>query len=333
VDLARWPVVRGRLSREEGGVKGIMFTSRGKAEIIDEPMPECAPETVLLRTICSGLSNGTERSFLVGGPYGKSRWPSRIAYQSVSEVVERGESITRFDVGDVVYTGTFPGHVEYHLARESDLIVKLPDGLDRREAAFLGVLSVSLHNAKRVAVSEGESCLVTGAGLIGQFAAQVCRVMGGRVTVSDRDERRLALAAELGAEATALAGTPEGTKAVEDRAPYAVALECSGADVLAWIIGRRMGEGLLARPSRLALVAGRFEVRYDCGAAQGRAVAIYHSTHFVQEDLEEAVGLLADGRVRASPLIRDVVPAGQAPGVYDRLRDDPQGLLGTVFEW
>ena len=49
-------------------MKGIMFTAKGVAEIIDEPEPTCGDDEVLLKTLYSGLSNGTERSLLVGGP-------------------------------------------------------------------------------------------------------------------------------------------------------------------------------------------------------------------------------------------------------------------------
>lgn len=63
-------------------MKGIMFVSQGQAQLIDEPVPTCTSDTMLVRTIYSGLSNGTERSFLMGGPY-SAPWPTRIAYQHV----------------------------------------------------------------------------------------------------------------------------------------------------------------------------------------------------------------------------------------------------------
>ena len=76
-------------------MKGIMFTAKGRTEIIDEEMPVCADNTVLLRTLYSGLSNGTERSFLVGGSYGSGKWPQRIGYQHVAEVVECGSNVSK----------------------------------------------------------------------------------------------------------------------------------------------------------------------------------------------------------------------------------------------
>jgi threonine dehydrogenase-like Zn-dependent dehydrogenase len=314
-------------------MKGVMFTAMGKAELIDEPMPVCRDDTVLLRTIYSGLSNGTERSFLMGGPY-SAPWPCRLAYQHVSEVMEIGRGITRLAVGDVVFTGTFPGHVEYHCARESDLMVKLPLGFDLLSAALMSVASVSFHDARRAKVRPEDNVLVLGAGLIGQFAAQSARLMGARVTVADRHNDRLAQARELSADATVNIATPPGMEALVAGKPYSVIFECSGGDVMDLIVGKRNGPaGLVARRghARLVMVAGRFRVEYDFTPAGGAELDILHTQHFDQSDLEQVVRLVGRGDICIRPLIRDVVPLNEAPRIFDILRDDRGKLLGTVF--
>ncbi|MGY8826071.1 MAG: hypothetical protein ACKVJG_19395 [Candidatus Latescibacterota bacterium] len=112
--------------------------------------------TVLLKTLYSGLSNGSERNKMMGGNYSKGSWPDRIAYQHISEVVECGVSVSRFAVGDVVFTGTYLGHVPLHLAREDDLMVKLLASMDLPAAALMGVASVSMRDARLVLVAGRE---------------------------------------------------------------------------------------------------------------------------------------------------------------------------------
>jgi threonine dehydrogenase-like Zn-dependent dehydrogenase len=272
--------------------------------------------------------------FLVGGNYGSGTpWPKRLAYQLVSEVVECGAEVTRFEVGDVVFTGTFPGHVEYHLAREKDLIVKLPEGFDLVAAAMLGVASVSFHDARRARVHEGDNALVIGAGPIGQFAAQAARVMGARVTVMGHHDDRLCMAANLGADAVANSLTGEGMEALEQNKPYSVVFECSGGDVMDQIIGVPGTPGLIGRRSRarVVMVAGRYDVRYNFNMAGSAEVDILHTQHFDQEDLEEVVRLMARGEINARTLIRDVAPLSEAVRIFDTLRDHPRKLMGTVF--
>ena len=219
-------------------MKGVMFVEKGVAAIINEPMPVCTDDAMLLKALYSGVSNGTERSFLMDGNYGAGwPFPKRIAYQHVSEVIAVGSQITRFQAGDVVFSATYPGHVEYHLVRRSDLVIKLPQGFDLVAAAQLGVASVSFHDAQRARVRPQDNVLVFGAGLIGQFAAQAARVMGAQVTVAGHHDDRLELARQLGADRVINNATEAGRAEIAQHKPYSVVFECSGGDVLDQIIG------------------------------------------------------------------------------------------------
>lgn len=312
-------------------MQGIMFIEKGQAAFVEEPVPACAPDTVLLQTLYSGLTNGTERNVLMGGNYGGS-WPSRCAYQLVSRVIEVGAEITRFAVGDVVFTGTFPGHVPFHLAKECDLIIKLPEGFDPQAAALLGVASVPMHDIRRAQTTVDDNVLVCGAGLIGQFTAQAARALGAKVTIVDLDDDRLALAKSLGADHALNLGTTEEKARLEALKRFSVVVEASGADVLTDIIGR-WNNGLIAFRGRLLLIAGRFDVTYRFNSGQGAELAILHAGHFDQIDLEHVVRLAAKGTIQIRPLIKDMVPIADAIRIYDILRDTPNALLGTVFAW
>jgi len=313
-------------------MKGIMFIAKGKAALIEEEKPICRDDTMLLKTIYSGLTNGTERNVLMGGNYGGS-WPDRCAYQKVSEVIECGAKITRFVPGDIVFTGILTGHVEYHLAKESDLIVKLPAEFDLEAAALFGVASVSFHAILRAEVHPGDKVLIFGAGLIGQFAAQAARVKGAEVTVTDVDDERLELARKLGTDLIANFGSEEGQTFLQQKKPYSVVFECSGADVLGPIIGTDWGKGLIGFRARVVMVAGRSEVCYHSNAAQGAEVTLIHVNHFSQDDLNQVLNLAGKGQILIRPLIRDIIPVVNAISIYDTLRDNPNRLLGTVFCW
>jgi 2-desacetyl-2-hydroxyethyl bacteriochlorophyllide A dehydrogenase len=314
-------------------MKGIWFVEKGQAAFVDEDRPVCRSNTVLLKTLYSGLSNGTERNKLMGGNYNKGGWPDRIGYQHVSEVIECGAEITKFRVGDVVFTGTYPGHVPYHVATESDLIIRLPEGMDLQAAALMGVASVSMHDARIANVRVEDKVLVMGGGLIGLFAMQAALVMGAEVTLVDRNPDRLDLARSMGADFVCDNTDERAWKLLADMPPFSVCLECSGADVLDNVIGTRGNKGVLERHARLVLVAGRFETAFNFNAASGRRLVTYSTSHFEQVDLEQVLRLGLKGRLHLKALVRDVVPITEAISVYDTLRDEKQKLLGTVFDW
>jgi threonine dehydrogenase-like Zn-dependent dehydrogenase len=214
--------------------------------------------------------------------------------------------------------------------------VKLPDGFDLLAASLLGVASVAYHDARRAKVRSGDKVLVIGAGLIGQFAAQAARLMGADwVAVAGHHDDRLAAAAARGADRVFNSATSAGLTEAEKLSPYSVVLECSGGDVLDWIIGTPGRPGLIGVRSqaRLVLVGGRFEVTYDFNMAGRAEVDILHTQHFDQADLVTVVDHAVAGRIQLRPLIRDVVPLAEAPALYQRLRDDPASLLGVVFTY
>jgi len=314
-------------------MKGIWFVEKGKAAFVDEARPICRPDTVFLKTLYSGLSNGTERNKLMGGNYNKGGWPDRIAYQHVSEVIECGEQISRFHVGDVVYTGTYPGHVPYHVAREDDLIIKLSNTIDLPAATLLGVASVSMHDARIANVRVEDRVLVIGGGLIGLFAMQVALAMGAEVALVDRNADRLELAKKLGADFTFDNTQEAAWKPLGEVAPFSVCLECSGADIMDQVIGKRGQSGVLARHARLVWVAGRFDNTYNFNGASRVKLVTYSTSHFEQVDLAQVLRLEAKGCINLKALVRDVVPITDAISIYDTLRDEKQKLLGTVFDW
>jgi len=309
-------------------MKGVMFTAKGVTELIDEPKPGGGGDEILLKTLFSGLSNGTERSFLTGGAYGGQKWPNRIGYLNVSEVVGKGDEIAAYDLGDVVYTGTAPGHVEYHTAKESDLIVKVPSGLYFTAATMLGIAGVSHFNAARVGIGKGDEVLVTGSGGIGLMAVQAAKSMGARVTLVSRTAHRRELGIEMGADA---AFDPDHeADGLRENGPYSVLLECAGAPLDPLM---EPGKGLLAPFARVALIAGRFRVDYHFLWASLLRISFCQSTHFDQSTLEQVTRLVAAETLNLPALIRDVVPIENAVEIYDRLRDDPMFLGGTVFDW
>jgi 2-desacetyl-2-hydroxyethyl bacteriochlorophyllide A dehydrogenase len=309
-------------------MKGVMFTAKGVTRIIAEPMPVCGPDQMLLETLYSGISNGTERSFLVGGPYGGNKWPNRIGYLNVSRVVEKGSNVHSYDVGAILYSGTFPGHVQYHLAKEHDLIAELPPGLDSKAATMLGIAGVSYFNAKRVEVKSGDRVLITGGGAIGLMAVQAVKSMGAWATVISATPRRRERAAAMGADA--VCDSPKNSDGLTAGGPYSVLLECAGMPLDSFM---EPGKSLLDRFARVALVAGRLRVDYPFLWASMLRLSFHQSTHFDQATLDTVTTLAAKGALDLGTLVNDVVPIDDAVRVYDALRDDPMSAGGTVFDW
>ena len=305
---------------------------REKVLVPDWPAP-APPHTnqIKIKTLYSGITNGTERNQLHRGNYapGDHLLPMPYGYQTVGRVIETGPDTQLLQTGDHIFIGASTGaHIEYIVVAEDDLLIKLPDDVDRREAAIYGMVAVALNTVRNAEPKIGEKLLIVGAGCIGQAAAQFATLQGARVTICDVDDRRLDLARKIGAAENVLNVEGDRWSAHIADASYDAVLDFAGVPGMEeqLILAMKMG-------GRVLLIAGRDRVSYPFNMAQRRLLTLKQNSHFYVDDLENLARLHARGRIDLASLVQDVVPAEEAKRIYDTLRDRPNDLLGTVFSW
>ncbi|MFP6719069.1 MAG: zinc-binding alcohol dehydrogenase [Candidatus Poribacteria bacterium] len=322
----------------------IQLQADGKREkvLVDDwaDLPPIKEDQVRTETLLSGLTNGTERNGLIGGNYAPSdrSLPTGSGYQNVGCVIEVGSEVDDLEVSDVVYSSQ--GHYGYCTLRphklenlmpherHDGLLIKLDPRVDPTHAALFGVASVAMRCCRNADLRMGERFLVIGAGMVGQMAAQIGNAMGAHVTICDIDQKRLDIAESAGAVEVTVNVSEDGWEQQIEDASYDTILDVAG------VVGM---EDKLIRATKhggsILFIAGRFKVEYTFNLGQHREINIKQNSHFDKDDLDNLQRLVARGVVNMAPLILDIVPVLEAKPIYDRLRDQPQELLGTVFDW
>jgi len=112
-----------------------------------------------------------------------------------------GPGVTGVETGAAVSVSGRGGFAEYVIVPIENLI-PLPAGVPLDACIFVEPLACCYASVQAAAPRPGMTAVVTGGGPMGQMTAQLTRLAGARVLLSDPDERCRALAAELGAEAT-----------------------------------------------------------------------------------------------------------------------------------
>ena len=311
-------------------IQGLPDKRRQKVLVHDWPEPEePTGNEVKTETIYTGITNGTERNQLIGGNYAPKdeQLPTGgNGYQNVGQVIEVGPDVSELQVGDVLYMSAI--HAEYVVMAEDDLLIKLPDSIDRTDAALFGMTSVAMRTCRNTELKMGERVLIVGAGIIGQVAAQIAAVMGARVTLCDINPNRLEIAREIDAAETVLDVSGDGwEKGVADGTFDAV-IDFAGVPGM-----EDQFISAVRQHGRVIFIAGRGKVTYTFNLGQGREIQLKQNSHFDRDDLENLCRLVDRGLVKIAPLIRDVVSVSEAKRIYDTLRDNPTELLGTVFVW
>ncbi len=220
----------------------------GDLAVLDVPAPACLPGGVLVRSLYSLISTGTEmmkvseaRMSLVGkararpdqvrklldsvaqqGPlatYQKAmnRLDSYtpLGYSLCGVVVEVGAGAEQFSVGQVVAAAgnEFALHAEVNWI-PTNLCVPVPDGVAAEHAAFATVGAIAMQGVRRAEVALGETACVIGLGLIGQLVVRLLVASGVQVVGLDVVEARCRLAEKAGA-LTCAAPDEDGLAEVE----------------------------------------------------------------------------------------------------------------------
>ena len=205
----------------------------GELTVLDVPPPACQAGGVLVRSLYSLISTGTElmkvqesKLSLVGkararpeqvrqvidtvaqqGPvstYKKvmNRLDSYtpLGYSLSGVVMEVGAGAEEFSVGQLVACA---GN-EHALHSEinwvpTNLCVPVPDGVAAQVASFATVGAIALHGVRRCEAQLGDTACVIGLGLVGQIAVQLLSASGVTVVGLDPVESRCRLAEQGGA--------------------------------------------------------------------------------------------------------------------------------------
>ena len=163
------------------------------------PVAEPGPGEVRIRVAACSVCL-TEVHF-VDGFYDELNVPARLGHEYAGVVEALGPSVTGLSAGSpVAGFGAFGGFGEVVTA-PAELFQPLPHGLPPDRGCLLEPVSCCVYAVRRGRISAGATVLVTGAGSNGLLILQLARQFGaGRVIVSEPDDRRRALALELGAD-------------------------------------------------------------------------------------------------------------------------------------
>lgn len=214
----------------------------GAVTLAEVPAPLVPDNGVLVRSIASLVSAGTERmvvEFAEKNLLQKARarpdlarqvlqrlrreglratmdtvrrnldQPMPLGYSLVGEVLDVGPEAAGVQVGDLVACAgaTIANHAEFAAVPQM-LFAPLPRDFAARvpveHAAFTTLGAIALHGFRLARPQLGERVAVIGLGLLGQLAVQIARAAGCRVFGVDLDPGRVALAGELGADAAAV---------------------------------------------------------------------------------------------------------------------------------
>jgi len=184
-----------------------LWISPGSARLHDEHLPAAGADDVVVRTIFSAVSRGTEALVFRGGvpvgqhermraPFQAGRFPGPVKYGYLNVgVVEHGPSALLEKTVFCLY----PHQTRYLVP--ADAVTPVPAGVPAGRAVLAGTVETAVNALWDARPLVGDRVCVVGAGMVGGAVARLVRAIPGvRVQLVDVDQARADLARSLGVE-------------------------------------------------------------------------------------------------------------------------------------
>ncbi|MFG2268968.1 zinc-dependent alcohol dehydrogenase [Streptomyces chartreusis] len=185
--------------------RAFWLRSPGEGEIREAVLPEPGEDEVLVRSLYSGVSRGTETLVFRGGvpenqhaamraPFQEGEFPAPVKYGYLSVgVVEAGPTAL---VGRTVFC-LYPHQTRYVVPASAVTVV--PDDVPAARAVLAGTVETAVNALWDAAPLVGDRIAVVGGGMVGcSVAALLARFPGVRLQLVDADPRRAEVAEALG---------------------------------------------------------------------------------------------------------------------------------------
>jgi threonine dehydrogenase-like Zn-dependent dehydrogenase len=312
--------------------RALFHTAPRCVEIRDVPVPQPAAGEVLVRTVCSGISGGTERLVYRGevpadlalddtidALGGTFSYPFAYGYACVGEVTESGQAVFAFHP-----------HQDVFAARLDDLIPLPP--IESAPATMFPLVETALQVTLDAGAGYRDRAIVLGAGVLGLLTSLLLQQSGWRPLLAEPLAWRRALAGSLGATAAA----PE--ELAEEKVPLVI--DASGnPDAPAMALNMLAHEGTLL----IASWFGTKPVMLPLGGAFHRRRLIIRSTQVStvparlsgtwtrSRRQREAVGLMTE--LPLAQLCTHVFAFGDAAEAFRAVDEGTPGLMHAVLDY
>jgi L-iditol 2-dehydrogenase len=203
-----------------------MYYNNRDIRLEEMPKPKVGPDEVLIRVEASGICGSDVLEW-----YRIHKAPLVLGHEVAGEIVEVGERVTRYRVGDRVaashhvpcntcyyclnghptacdtlrttnfYPGGFSEFVLLPPINTDRGIYLLPDGLSYEAATFIEPLACVLRGQRIAGLTPGQTVAVLGSGIAGLLHIRLARALGaGKIIATDIHPFRLRAAEAMGAD-------------------------------------------------------------------------------------------------------------------------------------
>ena len=330
-------------------------------EYTDFLQPTVGDDDVLIRVKACGICGSDVQGFT--GKTGRRIPPLIMGHEAAGSIEDIGKSVTDFKKGDrvcfdsTVYcnkcspcrkgfynrcenrqvlgvsTPGFKRHGAFaeYVAVPWWIVAKIPDDMSYVHAALLEPVSIGMHAANRSPISGDDTVAIFGAGPIGLFILQSCKLKNVRKVIAcDINEFRLDVARKLGADYVVNPLKSDIKEAIFRQTKN------KGANVTFEAVGyaKTFQDAIsVTRTGGCVVAVGNLEKTAQFDLQQFIAGELTFTGSYAScGEFRDCINLVASGKIKVEPLISDVLSLSDGPQAFDRLLKAQENLLKIILE-
>ncbi len=334
-----------------------MYYNNRDVRLEELPVPKIGAGELLLRTRASGICGSDLMEW-----YRVKKAPLVLGHEITAEVVEVGDGVKNFCVGDRVFSSHHVpcGQCRYCLAGHQsvcDLLrtthfdpggfaeyirvpkinvelgtLRIPDSMTFDEGSFIEPLACVVRAQRFARLCAGQTVLVIGSGISGLLHIQLARARGsGRIVATDISDFRLNAARQFGADATihGSADVPSKLKELNDGRLADVVIVCTGAAAASLQATQSIDRGgtlLFFAPT-----AAGVDVPIPLFDFWRDEISVVTSYAGSGDDLAESLALIRDHKVRVADMVTHRLSLAEA-GLGFQLTASGQDSIKVIID-
>lgn len=181
-------------------MQAAVFAAPKEIKAQETPLPKPGPEEVLVKLEGCGVCASNIPTFEGREWFSYPQEAGAPGHEGWGVVVDKGDQVTKLEVGDRVAMLSYAAYAEYDIAHQ-DATLKLGKELEGKP--FPGEpLGCAMNIFNRSDIHPGQTVAIIGVGFLGALLIQLCKERGAQVIALSRREYSLQVAKECGADHT-----------------------------------------------------------------------------------------------------------------------------------
>jgi len=341
-------------------MKALLLTDYKHLEVTDVDEPQIGPEDVLVQVEACGICGSDIHGY--DGSTGRRIPPLIMGHEAAGIVVSVGADVEDLVPGDRVtfdsmvscgkcdfcraghqnlcnhrrVLGVSCGEYRRHgafaerISVPRRIVYLLPEGMPFEHAALVEAVSVGVHAVNVSRIKLGDTVVIVGSGMIGLLTLQAAKAAGAtRVIAVDINDKRLAVAKQLGATDTLrsdLCDVPQAIRDLTGGRGADVAIEVVGATVTIKLAIESVRKG--GHVTLVGNVSPTIELPLQ--SVVTREISL-QGTCGCNGEYPQCIELMRSGAINVAPLITAQITLSDAPLWFERLHaGDPEQMKVVV---